>query len=112
MVKQNAIRIALAKDYYEQILDPIDFDPVDGSYGRDHLSHCLDAVREAVMCASDISVITWKWNTKAQKSLGHGDIVHSCRSFEDIRDWSAAHRATLKFDNTVFVENDLVVPEF
>ncbi|UNI22937.1 hypothetical protein JDV02_008781 [Purpureocillium takamizusanense] len=108
----NAIRIGLARAYYEKVFNLSDFDPLEGSYGRDHLSHCLDALREAVMCASDISVITWKWNSKAQKSLGHGDIVHSCRSFEDIRDWSARHKATLKFDNTVFVENDLMIPEF
>ena len=102
----------MAKDYYENILNASDFDPTEGSYGRDHISHCLDALREEIMCASDISVITWAWNEKAQRSLGHGDIVHSCRSFESIRDWSAEHRARLEFDNNVFIESDLTVPEF
>ncbi|KAK7943557.1 uncharacterized protein PG986_012670 [Apiospora aurea] len=84
----NAIRISLSQDYYRTVLDSSHFDPAEGSYGRDHISHCLDALREAIMCASDISVITWKWNHKAQRALGHGDIVHTCRNFESIHDWS------------------------
>jgi hypothetical protein len=108
----NAIRIALAKDYYQKVLDASEFDATEGSYGRDHINHCVDAVREAIMCASDISVITWAWNDRAQKALGHGDIVHSCRNFNSIRNWSARHAAVIGFDGDVFVEDDLLVPEF
>jgi Mycotoxin biosynthesis protein UstYa len=107
---QNAVRIALAQDYYREILDASHFDPVEGSYGRDHISHCLDAVREAVMCASDISVITWKWNKKAQKALGHGDIIHSCRSFENIQDWAIQNRAIVDFQAEVYVEDEMSDP--
>lgn len=107
---QNAIRIALAQDHYRTILDPSDFDPVEGSYGRDHISHCLDALREAIMCASDVSVITWKWNNKAQRALGHGDVVHSCRNFEKIRDWSIEHRAVVDFRADVHTEDELSDP--
>jgi hypothetical protein len=104
---QNAIRIALHQDHYREILDASHFDPLKGSYGRDHISHCLDAVREAVMCASDISVITWKWNNKAQKALGHGDILHSCRSFEPIQDWATENRGIVDFKAEVYLQDDL-----
>ncbi|KAK7992604.1 hypothetical protein PG988_001398 [Apiospora saccharicola] len=106
----NAMRISLAQNHYRTVFDPSDFDPVEGSYGRDHISHCLDALREAIMCASDISVITWKWNNKAQRALGHGDIVHSCRNFEKIHDWSSDHRAAVEFEAGVYVEDELSDP--
>ncbi|KID84028.1 hypothetical protein MGU_08681 [Metarhizium guizhouense ARSEF 977] len=106
---QNAIRIALSKDYYQTVLSPEEFDDVQGSYGRDHISHCLDAVREAIMCASDISVITWQWNDQAKKALGHGDVLHTCRSFEKIKEWAAENQALVDFKADVFVTGDPVV---
>lgn len=105
--------MALSKDYYlHHVYNASDFDPRMGSYGKDHISHCLDALREAVMCTSDISVITWKWNDKANKALGHGDILHSCRSFDAIRNWSMENRATVEFDAEVYLEDDLDIPEY
>ncbi|KJK74826.1 hypothetical protein H634G_09870 [Metarhizium anisopliae BRIP 53293] len=105
----NAIRIALSKDYYQTVLSLEEFDDVQGSYGRDHISHCLDAVREAIMCASDISVITWQWNDQAKKALGHGDVLHTCRSFEKIKEWAADNQALVDFNADVFVKGDPVV---
>lgn len=91
------------------MLSPDDFDDVRGSYGRDHISHCLDAIREAIMCASDISVITWQWNDRAQKALGHGDILHTCRSFEKITEWAIANKGVVDFNAEVFVDGDDIV---
>ncbi|KAG8408219.1 hypothetical protein J3459_018083 [Metarhizium acridum] len=105
----NVIRIALFKDYYQTVLSPEEFDDVQGSYGRDHISHCLDAVREAIMCASDVSVITWQWNDQAKKALGHGDVLHTCRSFEKIQEWAAENQAVVDFNAEIFVKGDPVV---
>lgn len=61
------------------------------------------------MCASDISVITWQWNDRAKKALGHGDVLHTCRSFEKIKEWAAENQALVDFNADVFVKGDPVV---
>lgn len=99
----NVLRQVLHRDYYEPLFAVGEFD-IDGDHGAKHVSHCLDALREAVMCASDIGVIVWQWNEKAQKALGHGDIVHQCRDFERIWEWSKDHRATVDFNASFYVE--------
>ncbi|KAK5996325.1 hypothetical protein PT974_03080 [Cladobotryum mycophilum] len=105
----NAIRIALAKDYYKNVFEAFEFDDIEGSYGRRHISHCLDTLREAIMCASDISVINWQWNSEANKALGHGDVVHSCRSFDRIREWAVDKMAVVDFNDEVQITDDPVV---
>jgi len=111
-IVQNSIRIALWKDYYMNVYGSDAFDVTLGDYGLDHVGHCLDGIRESIMCASDISVIVWQWHAPAQRVAGHSDIVHSCRNFEKIRQWSADHRAIKDLDRTVYAEDDIVIPEF
>jgi hypothetical protein len=93
------------------VFDAIEFDGTEGSYGHDHISHCLDAVREAIMCMSDISVTNWARNEKANKALGHGDIVHSCRNFDRMRDWAYENRGVVDFNNEIYVQDAVVVTD-
>ncbi|KAK3371990.1 hypothetical protein B0H63DRAFT_483492 [Podospora didyma] len=105
----NSIRIALNKEYYTAVLPAGKFDPAMGPYGATHINHCVDALREAVMCAGDTSVLTWKWHATEQRALVHADVLHTCRSFEDIWEWSNQNRAVMDFNPAVYVEDDLVL---
>ena len=63
----------------------------------DHLDHCIDSVRQSLMCSSDISTITWTWDEEDQMSKPQADMIHTCRDFEAIRDWGLKNQAK-KFD--------------
>jgi len=107
----NLVRQGLYPDYYA--------DPVTGAIGGvpkedwpDHLSHCLDNVRQALMCSSDISLVVWQWGEVENRASIRMDTVHSCRNFDRIADWAKAHRRRKHFNMTVHVEDDIEIPVF
>jgi Mycotoxin biosynthesis protein UstYa len=106
MATQNSIRIALHKNHYEPQF-PQKFHPTTGPYGKKHITHCIEALREALMCASDTSVLVWKWHEGSHASMGHSDVLHTCRNFEKIWEWGWEHRAPVPFDNRAFVPSTL-----
>ena len=53
---QNMVRKATRPDYYTP--DILEGDTEDRLIGPRHITHCIDAIRQSLMCASDISVYT------------------------------------------------------
>ncbi|KAK2800819.1 hypothetical protein FQN50_007960 [Emmonsiellopsis sp. PD_5] len=52
----------------------------------DHMDHCIDMLRQALMCQADSTLITWEGpftNPKPDFSA-----THYCRSFDTIHDWA------------------------
>ncbi|THH00335.1 hypothetical protein EW026_g2166 [Hermanssonia centrifuga] len=89
----NTIRKALHTEYYT--------DPITGNLGvipkaevPEHISHCIDNIRQALMCASDITPIVWQWSEQKKKAEFRGSVVHSCRSFDRVVEWAEAHQLT------------------
>ncbi|CAL1712047.1 unnamed protein product [Somion occarium] len=88
----NLIRRSLRPEHYA--------DPETGAIGGiapedlpEHLNHCVDNIRQSIMCSADISVIVWKWNDAENTAFPRMDTVHSCRNFNKIVDWAKAHRS-------------------
>ncbi|KAI1634148.1 hypothetical protein F4809DRAFT_543748 [Biscogniauxia mediterranea] len=58
---------------------------------RGHLDHCIDALRQFVMCQGDVGVFSFNF------PFGDGDpwpdysTPHTCRNFESIRQWAVDH---------------------
>ncbi|PLB48380.1 hypothetical protein P170DRAFT_427466 [Aspergillus steynii IBT 23096] len=71
-----------------------------------HIDHCLDSVRQSVMCHSDIAPITWTWDDSSGSAKGVLTNHHTCRDFEAIRTWAMEHHAEA-FDKSVRVEDPL-----
>ncbi|KAF3009299.1 hypothetical protein E8E15_000434 [Penicillium rubens] len=83
----NAIRKHLDMDYYA---DSMDLPP---EYRRIHIDHCVDHLRQALLCHGDLTPVTMKpvaTNTSLPYSvtfyLGQTEREHTCRSAEAIRD--------------------------
>ena len=85
---------------------------MNGTLGPGHVSHCIESLRQSLMCASDISIIVWQWNEVVLKAQPHGGIVHTCRDFDRLREWAQAHKAIAEFDEDVFVEDDIFIEGF
>lgn len=54
------------------------------------LGHCLEHLRQAVMCHSDVSTLYYRWDEADKMSKMSMEITHSCRKFEKIQDWAYA----------------------
>ena len=68
-----------------------------------HFDHCIDYLRQGIMCASDISPVVWKWDTETNHSRAVSTVYHTCRDFDKVNEWAKDHQLE-KFDASVFVE--------
>ena len=57
----------------------------------EHLDHCLDNIRQLVMCKADISLQTYDWVDNNPRPFANFKIEHECVNFEAINDWSRLH---------------------
>ncbi|KAL3473610.1 hypothetical protein BJX99DRAFT_261142 [Aspergillus californicus] len=73
-----------------------------------HVDHCVNSVRQSLMCAADISTIHWSWVQEDQMWEADPQTVHTCRDFEAIRDWAFENRVGA-IDRAVWVEDPLRV---
>ncbi|TKW55738.1 hypothetical protein CTA1_10646 [Colletotrichum tanaceti] len=79
LLPQNLLRKSLYKD------KPWPTDP-DDPMSIMHLEHCVDALRQAVMCSVDVTPHPWTWKDGENKEVA--DVMHTCRNFDAIREWA------------------------
>lgn len=121
------LRKGLRADYYT--------DPINGSIAGIpaddwplHISHCLEDLRQGVMCAADIryfctrtiasehladyfdSLEVWQWDYVGNKAAVSTSTIHSCRNYDKIVDWAKAHQRVEHWDVSVHIEDDIVIP--
>ena len=83
----NGIRKHLDMDYYQDKMQNM---PV--KYRRPHMDHCLEQLRQSVLCFGDTTPVTLKpvWRDSTGRShgvLGQTEYMHTCRNFDKLIDW-------------------------
>ncbi|KAI1161539.1 hypothetical protein F5B18DRAFT_627993 [Nemania serpens] len=81
----DVLRRALRPDYYT----PPNVEPVHTM----HVEHCVDYIRQGIMCAADLTTIPAVWSTKRDRILQDTEVVHTCRNFDKIHAWTLARDA-------------------
>ncbi|KAL1958761.1 hypothetical protein VTO42DRAFT_3880 [Malbranchea cinnamomea] len=71
-----------------------------------HIDHCIDSIRQSLMCSSDISTIPWTWDEEDQEAKAVGATIHTCRDFDRISEWAREHRIG-PFNTKIHVTDDL-----
>ncbi|KAJ7460139.1 hypothetical protein FB451DRAFT_1371669 [Mycena latifolia] len=99
----NTICKALDPMYYPE------WDTTKVQYARDHISHCVEWIRSSIMCHSDISVVVWQWDARANYTMPRTNVPYTCRNFDAIQEWARDNSLEGDFDFTVHVEYDLEV---
>ncbi|RHZ47801.1 oxidase ustYa family protein [Aspergillus thermomutatus] len=89
-------------DMLRKVLWGVDMHHVDEKQAMHHLDHCIDMIRQSLMCSADITVDVWAWSEERQRVTVQADNMHTCRDFEAIRQW-ALERQAGDFDRTVHV---------
>ncbi|PLB44957.1 hypothetical protein P170DRAFT_450016 [Aspergillus steynii IBT 23096] len=59
---------------------------------RKHLDHCIDILRQNIMCNGDTSVITHNWVQGYEFPYPNFNTKHKCRRFEKIVEWEKDHQ--------------------
>lgn len=77
----------------------MDFNPI-------HIDHCIDSIRQTLMCSSDITPIPYVWFPQHQQNLPVTSVARTCRDFEALREW-ARERQSLLFNTSLHVDDPL-----
>ncbi|KAJ9152067.1 Tat pathway signal sequence [Pleurostoma richardsiae] len=58
-----------------------------------HITHCLDTLRQQLMCVVDVGVLgqIW-WDTTYPKAFPDFNTKHNCRDFDKVRKWAEEHQ--------------------
>ncbi|KAJ7625180.1 hypothetical protein B0H17DRAFT_1218853 [Mycena rosella] len=76
------------------------------------VAHCMEWMRQVIMCAGDTSVIVWQWRQSNNSTMGMANVAHTCRKFDKLQDWAKEHALKIHYDDTVHIEDDIVIPIF
>lgn len=52
------------------------------------LDHCIDILRQAVTCASDVTVATSNWIQNHPRPYPDFNTMHKCWDFDVVRKWA------------------------
>lgn len=78
--------------YIRRSLHPAAYPPVESNDTiKVHIDHCLDTLRQHVMCHADIALVTFDWIDGYRKPFPNFNIEHECRSFDAVNSWAREH---------------------
>ncbi|KAK5113808.1 hypothetical protein LTR62_003192 [Meristemomyces frigidus] len=77
---------------------------------RKHVGHCVDILRQQLMCTFDTSIFG-QWWVKDHGNLVDFNTDHRCKNFGDYRDWYRERAAASKGSLVKFREGDILLPE-
>ncbi|KAF5022922.1 hypothetical protein F66182_5041 [Fusarium sp. NRRL 66182] len=61
----------------------------DGEVFRLHLTHCLDTIRQVLMCNTDTSLLGQVWYKKDDpRAFPDFNTKHTCKNYDDVRKWA------------------------
>ena len=53
-----------------------------------HNEHCIDMLRQSIMCHADTSPMTMRWGTSDKVPLGNTSSQHECVNWHRIDEWA------------------------
>ncbi|KAH9828729.1 uncharacterized protein C8Q71DRAFT_792669 [Rhodofomes roseus] len=104
----NMLRKATYWDYYAPLDDSYQKDP---DFHRVHLDHCIELLRQSLMCTADVGLITFNWVGNHRTPWPDFSTQHRCRNFDKIVDWNQAHSVLIYGPSLTRTEGVVDLPE-
>jgi len=80
----NMLRQATYEDYYKDKAEPWKDSP---KILRYHLDHCIDNLRQKLMCDADAGILTYVWVKGHPAPFPDFSVQHKCRDFNSLKKW-------------------------
>ena len=77
------------KDYYANLTSPPQAFTDSEAVLRKHVDHCIDMIRQVLMCHSDVTIVTHSWVDAYETPFPDFNTWHKCRDFQKINDFAA-----------------------
>lgn len=65
----------------------------------DHTDHCINTIREGLLCKPDLTPDVYQWKEARQSSYLHLDTLHVCHNWESITDWAKDRQVLDRWDS-------------
>ncbi|POR38201.1 Uncharacterized protein TPAR_01601 [Tolypocladium paradoxum] len=89
----NLLRMYTYRDYYDRPENrPAEFTDSEVIL-RKHVDHCIDMLRQALICHGDAGIVTYYW-VKEYGLYPDFSTQHKCRRLDNIIDWADRHHST------------------
>ncbi|KAI1383943.1 uncharacterized protein F4822DRAFT_56151 [Hypoxylon trugodes] len=85
----NMLRQATYEDYYKDKAEPWKDSPQTLRY---HLDHCIDNLRQKLMCDADAGILTYVWAKGHPAPFPDFSVQHKCRDFSALKNWVIDHQ--------------------
>jgi hypothetical protein len=79
----NKIRKMYYSEYYH--------DPNPLADQQEHFDHCIDLLRQVIMCHGDVSLHTYSWIDELRVPWPSMQTEHQCRKWDTLMEWSEEH---------------------
>ncbi|KZM21317.1 hypothetical protein ST47_g7533 [Ascochyta rabiei] len=87
----NYMRKVIYADYYSRPENrPIEFEVGDDLF-YNHIDHCVDYLRQFIMCAGDITPVTSNWVLTHHSPHPDFNTMHKCRNFDKLLEYVEEH---------------------
>ncbi|KAF4634625.1 hypothetical protein G7Y89_g3475 [Cudoniella acicularis] len=75
-----------------------------------HIDHCIDSLRQNIMCKGDVTLLTFSWDPKDRAPKPNFELEHQCVDWEKLDDWAKTQRFDI-FDETT-LQHPTLGPSF
>jgi Mycotoxin biosynthesis protein UstYa len=69
----------------------------DGPMADEHIGHCIDSIRQALMCQPDLGPVVWQWVPSDQRVKVWAQTVHTCANWDELLDFAKEREYTDDF---------------
>ncbi|KDR77533.1 hypothetical protein GALMADRAFT_209863 [Galerina marginata CBS 339.88] len=78
---------------------------------RAHLDHCVEILRQNLMCSADVGMITFEWVSGHDDPYPDFNTKHRCRVFEKLLAWAADNAVQVRQGRVSRLGNEIDLPE-
>ena len=74
------------------VSDEMSFYPVQNAANLQSIDHCVDLLRQIILCDADVGLIVYHWEGKDRIPQAKFATEHVCRNYDRINDWVLANK--------------------
>ncbi|OSX59827.1 hypothetical protein POSPLADRAFT_1149671 [Postia placenta MAD-698-R-SB12] len=78
---------------------------------RTHLDHCIEMLRQVVLCTADVGLVTYDWVEGYRHPHPDFNTWHKCRDVDKVVEWSNEHELHVPFDRLLRFGNEVDLVE-
>lgn len=91
----DLLRKSLHREYYDDHEGSFAGAPENVVQG--HLEHCVETLRQTIMCHGDISLLTYNWVEGRDMPYPNFNTVHTCKKWETLTEWNMERDITVEW---------------